>query len=129
MEAKKMARKIEEHFFTKRNRVNLNFKCELNWICNNLDIQGQITNDMLSIKKIDKILTKLGICNVQYLKVIENGNTTISYIIDKKEYNKIKKFLIEYRKLVKFSKEIKLENKYPIDVIIDYMADGIFVRY
>ena len=25
MEAKKMARKIEEHFFTKRNRVNLNF--------------------------------------------------------------------------------------------------------
>jgi len=84
---------------------------------------------MLSIKKIDKILTKLGICNVQYLKVIENGNTTISYIIDKKEYNKIKKFLIEYRKLVKFSKEIKLENKYPIDVIIDYMADGIFIRY
>ena len=127
MEAKKMARKIEEYFFTKENKVNLNFKFELDWICNNLNYQGQIENELLSIKRIETIFSKLGM-NVVCSKIKDNGKTIIIYSMDKKDYNKIKKFLVEYRKFISFAKEINLEHKYPISVIIDYIADNIYVN-
>lgn len=123
MEAKKMARKIEEHFFTKENKLNASYWYAFHKVTNLKEYRNEFTEK--SITKIKTILNKLGI--VYEVGKRKYGNATNWWIeLEVCEYNKLKHFNEEYHKYKKFAKEINLEHKYTDDVIIDYIADGIY---
>ena len=123
MEAKKMARKIEEHFFTKENKLNASYWYAFQKVTNLKEYRNEFTEK--SITKIKTILNKLGI--VYEVGKRKYGNATNWWIeLEVCEYNKLKHFNEEYHKYKKFAKEINLEHKYTDDVIIDYLADGIY---
>lgn len=123
MEAKKMARKIEEHFFTKENKLNASYWYAFQKVTNLKEYRNEFTEK--SITKVRTILNKLGI--VYEVGKRKYGNATNWWIeLEVCEYNKLKHFNEEYHKYKKFAKEINLEHKYTDDVIIDYIADGIY---
>ena len=123
MEAKKMARKIEEHFFTKENKLNASYWYAFQKVANLKEYRNEFTDK--SITKIKTMLNKLGI--VYEVGKRKYGNVTNWWIeLEVREYKKLKHFNEEYHKYKKFAKEINLGHKYTDDIIIDYIADGIY---
>ena len=124
MEAKKFARRIEENFFTKDNKLINTYWLAFKEILKLKEGENELTYTK-SIVKHRTLLDKLGI---QYeVGKRKYGRATIWKIyLETKEYNKMKDFIYEYNKYQTFAKEMKMEHRYSDDVIIDYIADGIY---
>jgi len=124
MEAKKFARRIEENFFTKDNKLNGTYWLAFKDILKLKEGRNEFTFAK-SIVKHKTLLDKIGIAYEVGKR--KYGRATIWYIeLDKKGYNQMKDFIFEFEKYKTFSKVIDLEYKYPDSVIIDYIADGIY---
>ena len=124
MEAKKFARRIEENFFTKDNKLNGTYWLAFKDILKLKEGRNEFTYAK-SIVKHKTLLDKIGIAYEVGKR--KYGRATIWYIeLDKKGYNQMKDFIFEFEKYKTFSKVIDLEYKYPDSVIIDYIADGIY---
>lgn len=124
MEAKKFARRIEENFFTKDNKLNGAYLLAFNDIIKLKEGRNEFTYAK-SIVKHKTLLDKIGIAYEVGKR--KYGRATIWYIeLDKKGYNQMKDFIFEFEKYKTFSKVIDLEHRYKDDDIITLIADGIY---
>lgn len=126
MEAKKFARRIEENFFTKDNKLNGAYLLAFNDIIKLKEGRNEFTYAK-SIVKHKTLLDKIGIdYEVGKRKY---GRATIWYIeLDTKGYNQMKDFIFEYNKFKQFFNKMKLEHVNEDD-IISLIADGIYCNH
>lgn len=124
MEAKKFARRIEENFFTKDNKLNGTYWLAFKDILRMKEGRNEFTYTK-SIVKHKTLLDKIGIAYEVGKR--KYGRATIWYIeLDTKGYNQMKDFIFEYNKYQQFAKETNLEHRYKDDDIITLIADGIY---
>ena len=126
MEAKKFARRIEENFFTKDNKLNGAYLLAFNDIIKLKEGRNEFTYAK-SIVKHKTLLDKIGIAYEVGKR--KYGRATIWYIeLDTKGYNQMKDFIFEYNKFKQFFNKMKLEHVNEDD-IISLIADGIYCNH
>lgn len=126
MEAKKFARRIEENFFTKDNKLNGAYLLAFNDIIKLKEGRNEFTYAK-SIVKHKTLLDKIGIAYEVGKR--KYGRATIWYIeLDTKGYNQMKDFIFEYNRFKQFVNKMKLEHVNEDDIIA-LIADGIYCNH
>jgi hypothetical protein len=129
MEAKRIARKIEVYFFTKNYELNLNIWLGFQEFVNLNEgvnkLQPTFDN---AIRQLTKILDTLGV-KYEHSVVKEKTSKINVFDISKKEYKKIKDFIIEYRKFREFDRKFYPFQYYNCNKIINLLSDNVYCTF